>query len=317
MKVSIIIPTYNYAHYIFDALKSIEEQDYPQYLIEVIIVDDGSTDNTPALFKNYLGPLNLTYHYQANKGKANATQKAIDLCSGEIVFNLDADDYFYSTKIKKVVTIYQKYPDVTHVAHPAEIIENGLSKGLEALPLNLLGQKIDGQKLIRHFLKNRLLFGGGSTFSSRTSVLKAHVIPEQVDMYIDEYLIYQACLNGSSYFLNEGLSVWRVHGKNYSVNQQQNFLIKSNRLITSSIGMLNYVKNFALDPSIIKLYELKHLDRYLNSKESLNDKSLKDIFITIKAIFSFNYALKDLWVYRIYFRLLPQQLISLLKKNNG
>ena len=224
MKVSIVIPTYNYAHYIFDALKSIEDQTYPKALIEVIIVDDGSTDDTPNLFENYTGSLNLTYHYQNNAGKANATQKGIDLCSGEIIFNLDADDYFYPSKIQKIVSIYQQYPEVTHVAHPAEIIENGITKGLESIPNSLQDKVVDGKELITYFLKNRLLFGGGSTFSAKAKILKAQVVPIHVDMYIDEYLIYQACLNGSSYLINEGLSVWRVHGKNYSVNSNQNQL---------------------------------------------------------------------------------------------
>lgn len=313
MKVSIIIPTYNYAHYIFDALKSVEEQEYPKELLEVIIVDDGSTDDTPNLFKNYKGALNLTYHYQTNSGKANATQKGIDLCSGEIIFNLDADDYFYSNKIKSVVAIYQKYPEVSHVAHPAEIIEKGLSKGLEAVPVCLLEQRTEGKKLISYFLKNRLLYGGGSTFSARANVLKARIIPKDVDMYIDEYLIYQTGFNGSSYFLKDGLSVWRVHGENYSVNQTQNQILKNKRLLASSTEMLNYVKAFANDQQILRLYQLKHLDRYLNIKETNNSKNSKDILTTIQTIFSLKYSLKDLWTYRIYFRLLPHKLLAKMK----
>lgn len=313
MKVSVIIPTHNYAHYIFDALKSIETQSYPSALIEVIIIDDGSTDETPQLFKNYQGPLNLIYYYQENKGKAFATQKGIDLSTGEIIFNLDADDYFYPSKIEKLVAIYQQYPEVNYVGHPAQLIKNGKNIGHENIPQQILNKVLLGEELMLFYLENRLLFGGGSTFSARAASLKHGSIPPAVNMYIDEYLIYEVTLDHRVYICDEALSVWRIHGNNYSVNQQEQHYIKAKNNISASDAMLQFIKERTLNKKIIHLYQLKHWDRYINFKEKFESKSISDYQKTLSFVLSSNYSWKHIRKYRILNRLIPTYIIKLLK----
>ena len=104
--ISVIIPTYNYAAYIQEAINSITEQDYPKDKIEIIVVDDGSTDNTKEVLQYLIQNNTINYYYQQNKGKASATFKAIQLSSGKYIFNLDADDYFLPGKLQKAVTIF-------------------------------------------------------------------------------------------------------------------------------------------------------------------------------------------------------------------
>jgi glycosyltransferase involved in cell wall biosynthesis len=314
LKVSIIIPTYNYAHYIFDALKSIEEQSYPRELIEVIIVDDGSTDQTPQLFKDYNGVLNLKYHYQQNTGKAAATQKGIDLSTGEIIFNLDADDYFYPSKIERLVAIYQQYPEVNYVGHRARLIKNNQDIGVENIPSKILNSVLKGEELILFYLENRLLYGGGSTFSARTKSLKSRIIPSGVNMYIDEYLIYEVALDYQVFICNEALSVWRIHGKNYSVDQQTQRYLKAKNNIDASGAMLAYIKTRTFHQDIIRLYELKHWDRYVNFKEKFESKSLHDYQQTLSFIFSSKYTLEHIKKYRLLNRLIPSFIIKFLKR---
>jgi len=71
--VSIIIPTYNYGTFIGRALKSIHENGYPIDKVEIIIIDDGSTDNTRVVMEKLTRQFTFQYHYQANAGKAAAT----------------------------------------------------------------------------------------------------------------------------------------------------------------------------------------------------------------------------------------------------
>ena len=315
--VTVIIPTYNYEKYILSAVESINNQTYPSNLIEIIIIDDGSTDGTEVLIKKHENPIRIKYHYQQNQGKAAATQKGIDLSCGDIIFNLDADDYFYPQKIQLVVDIYQKYPEVVHVGHAAKFVYgNKISTEMEELPAAISDQPIEGLFLLEYFLKNRLLFGGGSTFSAKKEILKKNLIPIQVDMYIDEYLIFATAAYGKSYLLREPLSVWRIHGSNYSVNKDRNALFcKKERLNKSSKACLDFFTNQSVyTKKINDLYYLKHLDRILSSKEAHHEKSLTDIYHLFKIILSGKFSLHYLVKYKLINRLLPSSLIRILKK---
>lgn len=87
---SIIIPTYNNASEISRALNSILEQTYENW--ELIIVDDGSTDDTQAILKPYLKDKRVKYVYQFNQGVSVARNKGIEFCKEKFITFLDADD---------------------------------------------------------------------------------------------------------------------------------------------------------------------------------------------------------------------------------
>ena len=93
--VSIVITTYNHGKFIKDAIESALAQTYSN--IEVLVVDDGSTDNTKEIVLNYS---NVIYHYKENNGLSAARNTGIQLSSGEFVLFLDADDYLYSNGIE-------------------------------------------------------------------------------------------------------------------------------------------------------------------------------------------------------------------------
>src|SRR5215216_4073806 len=101
--VSIIIPTYNYGKYICTAIDSVFDSSLSRAEIEIIIVDDGSKDNTSEKVHGY--GKTVKYIFQENQGKAIATQVGINHATGKYIFNLDADDYFLPGKIAKVVDI--------------------------------------------------------------------------------------------------------------------------------------------------------------------------------------------------------------------
>ncbi len=88
---SIIIPTYNRASLLSQALRSIQAQE--AYDIEVIVVDDGSEDNTKQVAKEF-STLALKYHYQVNKGQSVARNLGVDRAKGEYVIFMDDDDYW-------------------------------------------------------------------------------------------------------------------------------------------------------------------------------------------------------------------------------
>ncbi len=93
--ISVITPTYNRSHFLPDAIDSIQKQNYPN--LEIIIVDDGSTDNTKEVVQNFAR--NIKYIYQENKGPAAARNAGIKEAKGKIIGFLDSDDLWAKDKI--------------------------------------------------------------------------------------------------------------------------------------------------------------------------------------------------------------------------
>src|SRR5216683_7251951 len=102
--VSAIIPTYNRTHIICDAVESILAQTYRQ--IEVIVVDDGSKDDTLPRLKQYGDRIRVVS--QANAGPAAARNRGIAMAQGELIAFLDSDDLWLSTKIERQVALLQR-----------------------------------------------------------------------------------------------------------------------------------------------------------------------------------------------------------------
>ena len=100
--VSIIICVYNGEKYIESCLKSVLAQTYPN--IEAIVVDDGSTDRTSSIVKNFPG---IKYIYQENKGVAEARNTGLKYCNGDYIAWLDADDLYLPEKVEEQVNFYE------------------------------------------------------------------------------------------------------------------------------------------------------------------------------------------------------------------
>jgi hypothetical protein len=95
--VSVIIPTYNRAELVHRAIQSVLEQTYADF--ELIVVDDGSTDGTPAVVNSISDP-RIRYTWQPNQGRSSARNKALSLAQGKYVAFLDSDDRFLRQKLE-------------------------------------------------------------------------------------------------------------------------------------------------------------------------------------------------------------------------
>jgi glycosyltransferase involved in cell wall biosynthesis len=107
-QVSVIIPTYNSEHYIKDAIESVLNQTYQDY--EIIVIDDGSTDNTRQILEPYQGKIN--YIYQKNQGVSHARNRGLLEAKGELIAFLDADDFFLPEKLTEQVACFATQPDL-------------------------------------------------------------------------------------------------------------------------------------------------------------------------------------------------------------
>ena len=122
--VSVIIATYNRAEYIEKAIASVLSQTYEE--IEIIIVDDGSTDNTKELLKEYTETTNkVRYIYQENAGCWKARDKGIENANGKYIAILDSDDYwFYPNKLRDQVEFLETNSDYSLIGGWIRTIDN-------------------------------------------------------------------------------------------------------------------------------------------------------------------------------------------------
>lgn len=104
--ISVVIPTYNNAHLIGDALESVFKQSFRDY--EIIVVDDGSTDHTRELLKPYTE--RITYYHQENQGLAVARNTGLRLAGGEYITYLDADDIWHPENLRVKADILKRFP---------------------------------------------------------------------------------------------------------------------------------------------------------------------------------------------------------------
>jgi glycosyltransferase involved in cell wall biosynthesis len=276
--VSIIIPTYNYALYLFDAVDSVLKSGFPANELEIIVIDDGSTDDSALKSEAYRD--RVKYITQENSGKAWATKVGIEQARGEYVLNLDADDLFLPGKIQEVVDIFENEKEVVHVAHPAIHWNiNTNQRTTESLPSLVRGRKVQGSDLLAYFYKRGILYGGGSTFAARAKILKSIPIPRDVDMLIDEYLVIMTLQHGFSFFIDHPLSIWRIHGENFS-RDTANFdqtQFKLQRRLRALIRIGTIISASGIGEEVKKLYFLKNMVAILGIKEELGQKSINDI----------------------------------------
>jgi glycosyltransferase involved in cell wall biosynthesis len=105
--VSVIIPTYNRAWILEKAIDSVLAQDYKNF--ELIVVDDGSTDDTEKRIRKY--EKSLRFIRQPNSGVSAARNKGISASTGTLVAFLDSDDYWYPEKLSAQVAFFTAHPD--------------------------------------------------------------------------------------------------------------------------------------------------------------------------------------------------------------
>lgn len=104
-KVSVIIPAYNHERFIGAAIESVLRQSHDN--LELIIIDDGSTDNTAAVIKAVDDP-RLTYLYQENQDAYNTINRGLSLASGDYVAILNSDDVYTTDRLEKLLAAREK-----------------------------------------------------------------------------------------------------------------------------------------------------------------------------------------------------------------
>lgn len=109
IKISVIIPTYNRAHFLCETVKSVFAQSFEDY--EIIVVDDGSTDETREAIKVFSDKPNFRYYFQENKGRSTARNLGTEKAFGEYLMFLDSDDTLEPQALETLYDVARKYTE--------------------------------------------------------------------------------------------------------------------------------------------------------------------------------------------------------------
>lgn len=139
--VSVIVPCYDSAAYIGQTLESIFAQSYRP--IEVIVIDDGSEDDTASIVRQYSS--SLRYYRQSNQGVSMARNAGIRLAQGEYIAFIDSDDLWQMTKLEVQVDVLDKHPEVVLVYCQCSNFTDdiyGEQRSYLSLPSGLITEKL-------------------------------------------------------------------------------------------------------------------------------------------------------------------------------
>ena len=210
--VSVVIDTYNHERFIERAITSVLEQDMPMDDVEILVVDDGSTDRTPELIRRF--EPRVHYMRKPNGGQASAFNLGFAQARGEILATLDGDDWWVKEKLRRVLETLEANPDVGILGHGLyEQYSDGRSDGL-ILPgrpyrIDLTSQQ--NAELFRHLAA----FFGTSRMTIRKPVLDQILpVPEELTIEADEYIFTLAPAISPAMILNEPLCYYGIHSGN-------------------------------------------------------------------------------------------------------
>lgn len=203
--VSVIISNYNYGCYLSEAIESVLAQTYQNF--ELIVVDDGSTDNSHAAIASYQD--RITAIFQHNAGQGEAFNSGISHSKGEIVCFLDADDYFHKDKLAKVVAAFLQHPEWVQISHC------WIAVNRDGLPTNRILKALSQGDVRNLLLKcGKYAWGPTSGLAYRRSALQQVLpIPKQ-PRAADTYLTATVPFYGEVGCINQPLMFYRMHGNN-------------------------------------------------------------------------------------------------------
>ncbi|MGA1847656.1 glycosyltransferase family 2 protein [Deferribacter abyssi] len=320
-KVSIIIPTYNRAKYLVQAIESALAQDYPN--LEVVVSDNCSTDETQTVVKNFLNDKRFKYfRNEKNLGMVGNWRKALyEYITGEWAIILSDDDYFIDNQyISKAIDLINENRDIVIVhANQITYYENEDKKIFlkKTFPIVMNGKNV----FFNYYEK-------GLTFAFATTVFNVKLMRDLEVFKYDKVIssdwleFLRLCLYGNVGFIDDFVSVYRRHDNSVLTTSNFDTFIENTKYITIPYEYAKRKKVFSSKD--LEKWKERMLKRYFNSLLSIvlkkgNIKDLLHFVIFIKrnypkylVLFIYPKNLVKLFVYKIP---LLHKLYLVLRKN--
>jgi glycosyltransferase involved in cell wall biosynthesis len=209
--VSIIITSYNYDKYLREAIESALNQSYRN--VEVIVVDDGSIDSSPQIIRGYGDKIISVI--KNNEGQSSAINTGFSKSKGEIVCLMDSDDVFCLDKIKKIVEVFEIFPQAFWCFHPLRNVSK-MNTLLSIYPpppdsynkvIDFRGKALNAEHCAWGPATSGLCF-------RRALLEKILPLPVAAIHSPDNCIRNVALALEKGFFLNEPLSTMKIHGNN-------------------------------------------------------------------------------------------------------
>jgi glycosyltransferase involved in cell wall biosynthesis len=234
--VSVVIPCFNYAHFLGQAIQSVLDQDYPS--IEVIVVNDGSTDDPAAVVANFPA---VRYVTQENRGLAAARNAGLAHCRGELVVFLDADDRLRPGAITAGARLLEANPSLGFAAGYSTLITGG---GLAQPTVNRPG--CEGDDAYVSLLRRNTIRNPGTVLFRREMVEAAGGFASGVDACADYDLYLRISRTHPVAFYDIVVAEYRKHGHNMSDNSAQ--------MLRQALDVLRRQRRHLVTPELRQAY---------------------------------------------------------------
>lgn len=220
MKISIITASYNYAQYIEETINSVISQSYQDW--EMIIVDDGSSDNSVEIIKSFCekdSRIKLLQHEGGqNKGLKETVLLGLNNATGDWIAFLESDDVFSPENLSKKIEIIEKHPDVAVIFNRVKLLEENINKNPLVTNFEKKQAKLSRLTYPRNMFYDFYINNMILTFSCimvKADVLKNTDFSTPADRLLDWWLWIHIAYENKFYYINEELSSWRLHEESY------------------------------------------------------------------------------------------------------
>lgn len=264
--LSIIVPAYNVADYINACVDSILSDSYPNK--EIIVVDDGSTDQTAKLLRPYSDAGKIKLIEKSNGGLSETRNTGIKNASGEYITFIDSDDVIEKDSLDKNMSVIAANPDIDILQYP---IRYFWTSDHEAIYLKDNDELIGNPKKIAELLITEYISASSCDKIYRKSLFDTVQFPVgrlYEDMHTQPFLFKQA---HKIYLSNQGEYKYRYR-EGSTLNQTPSFRIVFDRLEARkqvmSLGIHNAVKTYRIHKALAKSYKETAADfKYLSDEE--------------------------------------------------
>lgn len=209
--VSFVVPCYNYGRYLRECLDRVFRQE-GNYDIEVIAIDDCSTDDTLAILRSYDDPRLRVIHHEVNRGHIFTVNEGLAAATGKYLVRVDPDDRHRLHFLRRTVPILEQHPEVGLVYADVALIDAAGEITAPCSDVDHGGKDFKGNELIPLLKKNYIC--APTVLARREAWMEAWPVPDGL-AFNDWYFNIMLARNWEFYYVSEVLADYRVHGENH------------------------------------------------------------------------------------------------------